>query len=675
MRSRSPNLASARRRLERLRAEIRRHDRLYFELDRPVISDAEYDRLFAELRGLEAKFPQLVAPDSPTQRVAGAPVAGFPAVKHTAPMLSLDSVTDVDDVWRFDARMRQAAGARWAGYVAEPKFDGVSIEVVYRNGRLLRASTRGDGDVGEGVTDNIRTIRAVPARLKTGRPPRLVAVRGEVIMRLGDFARLNRDLARKGEPLFANPRNAAAGSIRQLDSRITASRKLDVFFYDLLHVDGGPAIADGWAVLETLAGWGLPASPLARKCTTLEAVLTFQRAMARRRDGLDYEIDGVVLKLNDLAARARLHETARHPRWALAFKFAPRAATTRILDIVVQVGRTGALTPIALLTPVAIGGVTVARATLHNREEIRRKDLRLGDMVRVVRAGDVIPDVVERVAVRGQRRRAPFKMPARCPVCRTAVVHEGPIDRCPNGLACPAQLKRAIGHFGSRNALDIHGLGPETVEALVSTGRVRSVADLFALRAEDLAGLERFGVVSARNLLQAIDRARHTALWRFLHALGIPSVGTQIARDLAAHFGTLTRVRRASDSDLRAAPGIGPAVAYEIATFFRQRATQRIIDACLARGLRLEHARQPRGGPLGGQTVVFTGGLGSMTREEAEERARRLGARTASSVTRQTSLVVAGTDPGSKFDRARSLGVRILDEAQFLRLARAAPGM
>ncbi|HUL73653.1 MAG TPA: NAD-dependent DNA ligase LigA [Vicinamibacterales bacterium] len=665
-------LARARRRLEHLRREIRRHDRLYYELDRPEISDAAYDRLMNELKRLEAQFPALVTPDSPTQRVGGAPVAGFRPIKHLAPMLSLDSVTALADVRRFDARVREDSGRRWSGYVAEPKFDGVSIEVVYRDGRLVRAATRGDGDLGESVTENIRTIRAVPARLRTSRPPRLLSVRGEVIMRLGDFAQLNRSLARQGEPLFANPRNAAAGSIRQLDARVTAGRRLDVFFYDILRMDGGPAIADGWATLRALANWGLHASPLAKRCGTLDAALAYHAAMATRRDELDYEIDGVVLKLNDLAARARLQTTARHPRWALAFKFAPRAATTRIVDIVVQVGRTGALTPVALLNPVEIGGVTVARATLHNPEEIRRKDLRIGDTVRVVRAGDVIPDVVERVTTARQRRRPPFRMPARCPVCRTAVVHDGPIDRCPNGLACPAQLKRAISHFGSRHALDIRGLGPETVEALVSTGRVHSVADLFALRAADVRTLERFGPISAGNLLQAIDRARHTSLWRFLHALGIPGVGAQIARGLAAHFGTLARLRRANEADLRSAPGIGPAAAREIAAFLRRRANRRIIDACLARGLRVEAPSRPRRGPLAGQTIVFTGGLTSMTREDAEERARDLGAQTASSVTSHTSLVVAGRDPGSKLDRARSRGVRVIDEAAFLRLARGA---
>ena len=582
-------LDAVRRRAERLRAEIRRHDRLYYVLDRPAISDAQYDRLFAELTRLEGEYPRLVTPDSPTERVAGGALSSLPAVRHLAPMLSLESVTDPDAVRRFDERVRKAVGGSRLQYVLEPKFDGLSLELVYRNGVLDRASTRGDGEHGEGVTENVKTIRSVPLGLDDAsqRIPRLLSVRGEAMMRIADFRALNARLERDGQPLFANPRNAAAGSIRQLDSRTTAQRRLHVFFYDILRIEGGPRLTDDMSVLKALKGWGLLTSPRARVSETPGEVLKYHREMERLRDTLGYEIDGIVLKLNDLGVRQRLRATGRHPRWALAFKFTPREEQTVIENIVVQVGRTGVLTPVAVLRPVGIGGVTVARATLHNREEIARKDLRLGDTVRVVRAGDVIPEIVERLPRPGARRGRPFSMPRRCPECHTPVVHEGPFDRCPNGLACPARLKGAIAHFGSRNALDIRGLGAETVDALVSSGLVRSVPDLFTLGARDLVKLERFAGLSAANLLQAIDKARRTTLWRFLHALGIPSVGVQTSRDLAEHFGSLDAIRSADETELEKVSGVGPSAAHDVAEFFRQAGNRRAIDLCRRRGVRL----------------------------------------------------------------------------------------
>lgn len=658
-------------RVERLRAAIRGHDYRYYALDRPTISDAAYDRLFAELVRLEQAHPELVTPDSPTQRVAGAPLPAFPTVKHLAPMLSLESVTDVDAVRRFDERMHASLHGRAARYVLEPKFDGLSLEVVYRDGRLLRASTRGDGERGEGVTETVKTIRSVPLRLRGSGWPRLLAVRAEAIMPLDDFRRLNARLAQQGQPPFANPRNAAAGSIRQLDPRLAAQRGLKVFFYDVLHMEGGPKPASGMSLLRGMVGWGLCTSPDACGCSSIDEIVRYHRRMERRRDALPYEIDGIVIKIDDLALRARLHTTARHPRWALAFKFTARAEETRIVDIVVQVGRTGVLTPVALLRPVQIGGVTVTRATLHNRHEIARKDLRVGDLVRVIRAGDVIPDVVERIRRPGARRHArPFAMPARCPVCRTRIVREGPWDRCPNGLACPAQLKRAIQHFASRDALDIRGLGPETVDALVEQKLIRSVADLFHLTRPDLAKVERFADVSASNLLQAVSRARKAPLRRFLHALGIPTVGSRTSQDLAEHFGALDRIQAADEAALRAVPGIGDTTAREIATFFRQPANRQAIDLCRRRGVQIGRASVVRRGPLAGKTIVFTGGLESMTREQADDRARASGARTASSVSRDTDLLVAGANPGSKYKKARALGVRVIDEKRFKTLTR-----
>jgi len=669
--SRKRTPAAARRRAEQLRASIRLHDYRYYVLDRPTISDAEYDRQFQELVRLEAVHPALRTPDSPTQRVAGAPLPAFLTIAHLAPLLSLESVTGRDAVRRFDDRVRAGRGGRPVRYVLEPKFDGLSLEVVYRDGVLERASTRGDGERGEGVTENIRTIRSVPLRLRGRSAPRLLAVRGEAIMRVDDFRRLNARLEAEGQPPFANPRNAAAGSIRQLDSRVTATRRLDVFFYDILHVEGGPRLADDGELLQLLGSWGFHTSPYVRMTTSLDEVFRYHAEMQGRRNTLAYEIDGIVVKVADLALRRRLQATARHPRWALAFKFAPREAETTIEDISVQVGRTGVLTPVAILRPVQIGGVTVKRATLHNREDLARKDVRVGDVVRVIRAGDVIPDVVARVSVDGPRRRRPFAMPGRCPVCRARVVREGPFDRCPNGLACRAQLTRAIQHFASREAMDIRGLGSETVEALVSGGLVHSVADLFSLRRDDVLKVRRFAATSAANLLTAIDKARRPPLWRFLHALGIPGVGAQTARDLSDHFGTLKRVQGADEPALMRVPNVGPAVARDVAAFFARPANRRVIDLCRRRGVHVIGAAVSHTGPLAGKTVVFTGALKSMTREQAEERARTSGARIARSVSARTDLVVAGSDPGTKSANARAIGVRVVDERQFQQLIQA----
>ena len=669
----SPVMATAARRIDQPRTAIREHDYGYYVLDRPRISDGEYDRLFAELVRLEEAHPELVTPDSPTQRVAGAPLAVFPTVEHLAPMLSLESVTDGEAVRRFDERVRAAARSKSVQYVVEPKFDGLSLEVVYENGLLKRASTRGDGEHGEGVTENVKTIRSVPLRLHGRDVPRLLAIRGEAIMRIAEFEALNARLQQEKQPLFANPRNAVAGSIRQLDPRITAGRRLDVFFYDILHLERGPRPADDMSLLRALEAWGLHASAYALVCSSVDEVLRYHEEMMRRRATMPYEIDGIVMKVDDFALRDRLRTTARHPRWALAYKFAAREAQTTIEDIVVQVGRTGVLTPVAVLRPVEIGGVTVTRATLHNREDIARKDLRVGDRVRVIRAGDVIPEVIERMRAPGARRGGAFAMPARCPACFTRLQREGPFDRCPNGLACPAQLRRTIEHFGSREALDISGLGPHTVDALVAGGLVRSVADLFALTQADLSKVERFADVSALNLLHAIDSAKHPPLWRFLNALGIPGVGAQTARELAEHFGTLERLQSADEGALAAVPGIGPAVARSVVTSFRQPFNRRVIETCQRHGVRVGGRAASHRGRLAGKTVVFTGGLESMTREEAEERARASGAHTAKSVSRATDLVVAGSEPGSKYAKARDLGVQVIDEAEFQRLVQGHP--
>jgi DNA ligase (NAD+) len=655
-------------RVEHLRAELRHHEHAYYVLDRPEISDAAYDALFNDLLALERAFPDLVTPDSPTQRVGGDVLPSFPEVRHLAPMISLDSITDPDEVRRFDDRVRKALPNGPVSYLVEPKFDGLSIEAVYENGQLARVATRGDGERGEGVTENVRTIRSLPLRLRArpGTPvPAVLSVRGEAIMHARDFERLNAELEREGKPLFANPRNAAAGSIRQLDPRITARRRLDVFFYDILSSEGGPPVTSALEELRTLGEWGLRIAPEARECQTIDEVFAYHREMEGRRDTLGYEIDGVVVKLADLASRRQLGTTARHPRWALAFKFAPREQETIIRAVAVQVGRTGVLTPVAELEPVEIGGVTVARATLHNREEMKRKNLHIGDRVRVVRAGDVIPDVVERIGPSGAVAEADFEMPDRCPVCGTAVVHEGPFDRCPNGLQCPAQLKGAVQHFGSRDALDIHGLGRETVDHLVSSGLVKSVADLFALTPEQLKALEGFADLSARNLVEAIHAAKHPTLARFIYALGIPQVGTETARDLAQHFGSLEKIEQASEDDLMAVAGIGEAVAHAISTFFAQAENRTIAGRCLAAGVQpIPPERPAAGGVLAGKTVVFTGTL-KMPRVEAEELVRRHGGRATSSVSKSTDYLVAGEDAGSKLEKAKKLGIKVLTEAEF----------
>lgn len=659
-------------RLEALRAEIRRHDYLYYVLDRPEISDAAYDELYAELTGLERAHPELVTSDSPTQRVAGAPLPSFPEVRHLAPMLSLESVTSEDDVARFAERVGATLDERDVGFVGEPKLDGLSIEVVYENGRIVRAATRGDGERGEGVTENVKTIRSVPLLLRSDTPiPELLSVRGEVMMPISALHELNGSLKREGKPVFANPRNAAAGSVRQLDARVTRGRKLNVFFYDVLAQRGGRAPSTQWELLEALRSMGLPTSPSSRPLRSVQEILDYHRTVEHGRDSLDFEIDGIVVKVDDLHAHERLRETARHPRWALAFKFAPREKVTEIRDIVVQVGRTGTLTPVAVLAPVSVGGVTVTRATLHNREEIARKDLRVGDRVVIVRAGDVIPEVIGRAPGGPPRGKdtARFVMPERCPACGARVVQEGPFDRCPNGLGCPAQLKRALEHFGSRTALDIHGLGRETVDALVSAGLVGSVADLFALRTEDLSKLAHFGRKSATNLVGAIERAKHPELFRFIHALGIPGVGERTARDLAARFGSLDRLIDATETELRTAPGVGPIAAKEIRAFFSESKNRDVITSCTERGLRPTVTKQaPQSDALANTVVAFTGTLTSMTRAEAEEKVRELGGSVSDHVGSHTACLVVGEHPGSKLGRARELGVRIVDEQGFIEM-------
>jgi DNA ligase (NAD+) len=674
-RARGPSATQAR--MRALEGEIRRHDHLYYVLDRPEISDAAYDQLWNELRTLEEAHPELADPDSPTQRVAGAPLPSLPRARHVTPMLSLESVTRAKDVGTFiehaedalsagRARVR-ARGTAPCKLVFEPKLDGVSIEVVYEHGRFTRAATRGDGTTGEDVTPNVRTIRAIPTRLLADavRPPALLAVRGEVVMTKDAFHAIASSAERANEPAFANPRNAAAGSLRQLDPRITASRRLCVLIYDVLACDGGPELPTHRAELDALHAWGLPVIRDVATGSSLDDAVGYHDSMERRRDGVPIEIDGVVIKVDDVSLRERLGSTSHHPRWALAYKFAPRELVTKVRDIVVQVGRTGVLTPIAVLDPICLGGVTVGRASLHNASEVARKDVRVGDDVRVVRAGDVIPDIVARVPRPGERRGAPYHPPSRCPECGAHTRREGPFERCPAGLACPAQLVSAIVHFASRDALDVGGLGHETAERLVERGLVKDVSDIFALRETDLQALDHFGALSSKNLATAIDRAKHTELPRFLYALGIPYIGQATARDLAERLGSLEAVMRASEHALVETGALGPVAAHAVADFFAEKRNRAVVDACRARGLEVAPAmRSAGGGQLAGKTIVFTGAL-SMSRAVAEEQARRAGARTSTSVGPNTDLVVVGEDPGEKLDRAHRLGIEVIDEQRF----------
>ena len=588
---RTTRLVDARRRAEHLRGQIRRHDYRYYVLDRPTIADASYDALVRELKGIERRFPSLVTRDSPTQRVAGALRKGLASVAHHAPMRSLESTTDDMDVRRFDARVRGLAG-EGVRYVLEPKFDGLSVEVVYEDGVLVSSCTRGTGTRGEDVTVNVRTIRSVPLHLhgEVVPVPKMVAVRGEAMMRRGDFAALNRRLARQGEPLFANPRNAAAGSLRQLDPSITAERSLDICFYDVLDIAGAPPAATASDYDAWMGAWGLRTSPHRRLGASAADVLGYRERMATLRATLDIDIDGIVAKVDSLRLRTRLGSTARHPRWAMAAKFAPRSASSRIERIEVQVGRTGALTPVAILHPVEIGGVTVSRATLHNWNELTRRDLRVGDAVDVARAGDVIPEIVHRRSRRHTHAPVP-RPPSTCPACGARVERRGAQYVCPNGFACPAQRVRAICHFAGRGAFDIGGLGPSTAGALVGAGLIRSAADLFTLTDEDLRGLPRFGPVAATRLSGSIQKAKRVTLDRFLLSLSIPSVGAAAAAQLARRLHTLGAVRKAPAAQLGAIPGIGAAAGREIARFFRRPANQQVIDGLLRHGVTIAGSR------------------------------------------------------------------------------------
>lgn len=663
--------------IARLRAEIDRHNRLYHAEASPEVSDSAYDALFRRLQALEAACPSLVTPDSPTQRVGAAPLESLPNIEHTVAMLSLDSAHEANAVLRFDDRLRRALGDEEIRYVLEPKLDGASLELVYVDGVLDRAVTRGNGRVGEGVTENVRTIRSVPLRLREDElaAPKFLSVRGEAIMYLSDFETLNQRRIEAGEQPYQNPRNATSGALRQLDSGITAERPLTVLAYDVMEVDGASFETDSEG-LAALKAWGLRTPERIEAAASVDEIVQYHRSFAADRDSLDYEIDGVVVKLDALAPRVRLGSTSHHPRWAIALKFEPRKEITAIDRIFVSVGRTGVLTPVALLRPVEVGGVTVSRASLHNREELERKDVREGDQVRVQRAGDVIPQVVERVDEAGKERGPPFKMPAECPSCGTPPVAKGPFTVCPNHFACKAQLKGRIAHFGSRSALDIEGLGAETVALLVDRGLVAELADLFDISEDDLTPLQGFADMSARKLVNAIRERRRVALARFLVGLGIPEVGVTVARDLSRHFRGIEALRGAGPEMLEAVHGVGPKMSAAIRGFLDEPRVSGALDRLLAKGFRFavpEEAPPDEGGVWAGKTVVLTGSLETFTRSELKAELEGRGARVTGSVTTRTDCLVAGANPGSKLARAGELGIEVLNEAQLRELLEGEP--
>lgn len=656
-------------RVEALRAEIRRHDYLYHVLDRPEITDAEYDRMFRELVDLEARYPELVTPDSPTQRAGAPPAAEFRPVPHALPMLSLQNCFRDEELAEWHDRVRRLLGEERVEYVCEPKLDGLSVELVYEDGVFVVGSTRGDGRVGEDVTANLRTIRQLPLRLfpVNGSVPRLLEVRGEVYMEKAAFLQLNEERARRGEPEFANPRNAAAGSLRQLDSTITARRPLKLFCYHVGRVEG-IEIRSQAQLLTTFPSLGLPVNPRWKLGRDLPEVRAYYRELLAERDEVPYATDGMVVKVNDFSQRERLGEIARAPRWAIAYKFPAEEALTRVREIVVQVGRTGALTPVAHLDPVEVSGVTVSRATLHNEDEVRRKDVRVGDWVIVRRAGEVIPEIVRALPERRTGEEREFQMPKLCPACGGPVVRPAgeATHRCEN-LSCPARIKEAILHYASRRAADIQGLGEKLVDRLVETGLVARISDLYRLRREDLLAVERMGEKSAQNLLDEIERSKGMSLARLIFALGIRHVGERVAELLAERFPSLEALSHATVEELTALRGVGPQIAQSIVSFFRNEENQRLIAELAAVGVD-PRAGEPQAGPLSGKVFVFTGTLGGLTRDEAQRLVASRGGRVASTVSRQVDYVVAGENPGSKLDRARELGIPVLTEAEFRRL-------
>jgi DNA ligase (NAD+) len=656
-------------RVQALRDEIHRHNYLYYVLDQPEVSDAEYDRLFDELSSLEKQFPELMTPDSPTQRVGAPPLEAFKTVRHSLPMLSLGKATSEPEFLDFHRRVLELSGADQVSYAVEPKFDGLAVEVVYLKGLFSLGATRGDGTVGEEVTLNLKTVRSIPLRLRGKEVPERIEVRGEVIMNKADFAKLNRDRETAGEPLFANPRNAAAGSVRQLDSKVTAARPLTM----LAHGTGllsGKDLSNHWDTLAYLKQLGFKVSDPVELCTSVAQVKRYYEEILDLRDRLPYEIDGIVIKVNDFELQRRLGEISRSPRWAVAWKFPAQQEHTVVKDIIVSVGRTGALTPVALLEPVRVAGVEVSRATLHNEDEVKKKDIRIGDTVVIQRAGDVIPEVVKVIETKRTGTEKPFIMPDLCPVCGSKVERpEGEaVHRC-TGLACPAQIKEHLAHFASKGAMDIEGLGYKFLEQMVDKGIIRDQADLYFLKREDLMNMDRMGDKLAQNLLDAIAKSRRPALANLIYALGIRNVGEHLATVLARNFKSIDNLAGQTIEDLTQVHEIGPIVAESIYNFFHNQKNLHVLEDLRKGGVIFpEEETELKETPLTGKTFVLTGGLASMTRDEARKIIETLGGRVSSSVSKKTDFVVAGKDPGSKVAEAQRLGVKTLNEEEFKKM-------
>lgn len=659
-------------RMRELIDQIAYHDKRYYIEDNPVISDYEYDILVKELQELEKKHPDFVLPDSPTQRVSGAPVQEFPQVEHKVSMLSLANSYSEAELKEWDARIRRLLGDEKVEYVIEPKIDGLGIAVLYEDGLLVRGATRGDGKVGEDVTQNIKTIKSVPLRLNPNGPLKTAEVRGEVYMPVEGLRRLNRKREEAGEPLFANPRNAAAGSLRQLDSRVTASRPLDAIFYTLSWTEKGrpmPGTQD--KCLEEMKESGLRTNPNNRKVDSIEKVLEHIEAWRTKRDELEYQVDGVVIKVNSMDQQERLGFTSKDPRWAIAYKYPPQQRTTKLLDITVNVGRTGALTPVAVLEPVQIGGVTVSSATLHNEDEVMRKGLRIGDYVLVERAGEVIPQVVKSIVERRTGKEKEFKMPTICPVCGSkAVRDEGEaVRRCVNA-SCPAQVKERIVHWCSRDAMDCEGVGPSLVSQLVDEGLVKDVGDLYSLGTQQLMALERVGEKSSSNLVESIKGSANADFDRVLYALGIRHVGRTTAQILAEKMETIERIRKATVEELSRTEGVGVVVGRAIREFMDNVQNQQLIGKLRRAGLKMEMEKRSTGGPLQGKAFIFTGELESMTRSEAQSLVKSLGGKVTDTLSKSVDFVVVGKEPGSKYAKARMMDKMIINEKQFLELTK-----
>lgn len=663
--------SSADKRIQQLRKEIRRHEHLYYVEANPEVSDFEFDQLVNELKKLEAEYPELITPDSPTQRVGEQPVEGFPTAAHRTPMISLDNSYSFDELEEFDARVRKIIGDRSIEYIAELKIDGSSVSIVYENGKLARGVTRGDGTRGDIVTANIRTIRSVPLSLH-GRYASLpyLEVRGEVYLSRAKFQEINDAQEEAGLELFANPRNAAAGSLRLKDPKLAAARKLDVFIYSLLP-EGKPLASGQWESFELLREMGFKANPNSSRCRSLEDVKAYCNRWEEKRDSLDYEIDGVVVKVNDFNLRQELGSTSKFPRWATAFKFQPKQATTQIHDIRVQVGRTGALTPVAVMEPVLLAGSTIAHATLHNEEEIRRKDIRIGDFVLIEKGGDVIPKVVKVIESKRPSGVRKFVMPRTCPECGAAVVRpEGEaVARCPS-LACPAKLKGSVLHFASRKAMNIEGLGEKLVDQLMEKKMLHDYASIYDLKLDELVELERFGKKSAENLLQQIENSKSRALDQQLYALGIRFVGETVGKLVANHYSRIDEIAAAGVEELQSIAGIGERIATSIVEFFSIDQNRKLVERLKEHGLfrAVQKRKKTAGTALAGLTFVITGALESYSRDEAKAAIEQLGGKVSSSVSKKTSYLVCGADPGSKLDNANKLGVPVLDEAAFKEL-------